>query len=264
MNIKATILAMSIRLTDQEKPILRHRSGKNFTLIELLMVVAIIALLTALLLPALRKAKNMAFRVTCLSNLRQVYLGASAYATDYNGYAPFYKPGWATAADATGGSHGTRLSYGKHVLFYQLANLLVNPGYWPAEILRCPARPDWYYSTSWDCFDTKNYYTKTPIVKDGVEYLLHTSYPIKFCEWSQWKCPDIADATLNISYRLGKTPGETFAVDAFTYKQTNGVWHQGFVPVIREDGTATAGKTPFITATGAGDQFMQLIYKTSR
>jgi prepilin-type N-terminal cleavage/methylation domain-containing protein/prepilin-type processing-associated H-X9-DG protein len=51
----------------------------GFTLLELLIVVAIIAIVGALLLPALAGAKIKAKRVSCLNNMRQVGLAASMY-----------------------------------------------------------------------------------------------------------------------------------------------------------------------------------------
>src|SRR5205085_12570638 len=65
-------------------PILRTARTKGFTLIELLVVISIIAILAALLLPALAAAKTKAQGIMCLSNNKQLLLAWHLYAGDYN------------------------------------------------------------------------------------------------------------------------------------------------------------------------------------
>ncbi len=67
-------------------PNARAIARNGFTLIELLVVISIIALLAALLLPALQSARAVARNVQCLSNMRGMGLGFFAYASDNRGY----------------------------------------------------------------------------------------------------------------------------------------------------------------------------------
>ncbi len=77
---------------------MKRRSG--FTLIELLVVISIIALLIALLLPALARAKSLALRVQCASNLRQIGIALQEYANEYRGQYPLsYGGNWPLSSD---------------------------------------------------------------------------------------------------------------------------------------------------------------------
>src|SRR5215831_17269907 len=64
------------------------QATKAFTLLELLMVVTIIAILAALLFPALSAARARAQRTTCLNNVNQITAGAHLYAEDFNNTLP--------------------------------------------------------------------------------------------------------------------------------------------------------------------------------
>lgn len=61
---------------------------KAFSLIEILVAVAIIVILAALSLPAMRAARNAANAGKCTSNLRQIYNLAATWAVDNDGYVP--------------------------------------------------------------------------------------------------------------------------------------------------------------------------------
>jgi len=65
-----------------------HKPSRGFTLIELLVVISIIALLIALLLPALAQAREAAHNVLCAANQKQIALGVLLYIEDHDGVVP--------------------------------------------------------------------------------------------------------------------------------------------------------------------------------
>jgi len=70
------------------EPIRRAPGRRAFTLVELLMTVAIIAVLAGLLLPGIHRARNRALGVACRSNLKQWGVATLLFAADSNGLLP--------------------------------------------------------------------------------------------------------------------------------------------------------------------------------
>ena len=73
------------------------RQSLGFTLIEVLVVVAIIALLISILLPSLKKAREQAKTATCLSQLRQIGKAVGMYTSEFDDSLPangLNKVGW--------------------------------------------------------------------------------------------------------------------------------------------------------------------------
>ncbi|MHB8519445.1 MAG: type II secretion system protein [Limisphaerales bacterium] len=103
-------------------------SRMGFTLIELLVVIGVIAVLAALLLPALTAAKSYARSVSCKNHLRQMGLALQMYVHDYDGKYP-YKRGFPDAGQTAGG-YDTRWWWAKLLPYY--------PVKWTDPAYHCP------------------------------------------------------------------------------------------------------------------------------
>ncbi|MBT3287960.1 MAG: type II secretion system protein [Victivallales bacterium] len=95
---------------------------RRFTLIELLVVIAIIAILASMLLPALSQAREKARSISCVSNLKQISLGALMYADDSGEYIP-----------------ACRMPPGGAVWWYQLLYPHLSGDFLTNNVWRCPS-----------------------------------------------------------------------------------------------------------------------------
>ena len=102
-----------------------NKSGRAFTLVELLVVIAVIAILAALLLPALAAAKERTKRTACKSDLRQFIAAIHMYSGDFNEHV---LPG----RDNNNASHTLRISdagYTNLVAYVGNATVLLCPNF---------------------------------------------------------------------------------------------------------------------------------------
>jgi prepilin-type N-terminal cleavage/methylation domain-containing protein/prepilin-type processing-associated H-X9-DG protein len=126
--------------------IIRMQIRSGFSLVELLVVVAIIGVLSSILLPALAKAKARAQGSYCLNNTRQVTLACLIYTDDHNGSLPY---NLGTAAKNPAANPSMAKNWANNVLDWELGTdntnsaALVATGLGPYTgshtVYRCPA-----------------------------------------------------------------------------------------------------------------------------
>ncbi len=168
-----------------------YRGRRAFTLLELLVVLAIIAVLIGLLLPAVQKVRWAAARSQSTNNLHQLILAAHSF-HDANSFLPFNGSVDATSADCTSGSWAYQiLPYLEQQALYETQpnNLVTVPT--PVGPFRCAmrARPGYYTTvggtavhgiiSSFDPWTTPNYWELSPS-PTGIPFSVSPGAPYTF------------------------------------------------------------------------------------
>src|SRR5918993_6093463 len=109
-----------------ELPVVSKRERAAFTLVELLVVIGIIAILIAILLPALARAREQAKRVQCLSLLRQIALGTRSYAVENRDFLPPWPTDLGQSDWTINGTPGTPYSRSFTWPYFTNANVSAN------------------------------------------------------------------------------------------------------------------------------------------
>lgn len=121
----------------------KKRFSGGFTLIEMLVVVAIIGILASLILPALSSAKSRAKTASCVSNMRQFAVALQLYSQDNQDKLLPNKDGmnvslgetWVEGWEGLPGPDCTNVTYLKQSLIYQYVS---NPEIWRCPVNRLP------------------------------------------------------------------------------------------------------------------------------
>lgn len=129
---------------------MRNTKRNGFTLIELLVVISIVALLVAILLPAIGRAREVARKAICQSNLRMWYVGVEVYANDSRDYYPGIVA-FGQSHAGTAAYQGTYMS-GAQPQWLRNANKAL-PNYIDKAITCCPSADPFSLKT-WSTYGT--------------------------------------------------------------------------------------------------------------
>lgn len=154
-------------------PTVRNRPG--FTLVELLTVIAIIAVLAALLFPVFATARGKAREIVCVSNLRQIGLSIKMYTQDYDEYYP-----WAVdpTDKFTPQIWNSQPQFQAQIPFMPMMHEALQPYIKSQELFHCPA------DTGYTIEDfTGEYLDATPTShkKFGTSYNYRTEISFRQC-----------------------------------------------------------------------------------
>ncbi|HSH95648.1 MAG TPA: type II secretion system protein [Roseimicrobium sp.] len=159
-----------------------RKSTRGFTLVELLVVIGVIAVLLAMLMPALQKVQAAAAKTHCAANLRQLGQAFHLYADENKGILPIYasantgnidgyfpakplnstSPGWVSSLERLLSRHDNLLAW---------------------RVAQCPVRGRDYFATDWlsNLPAARSQGVTTYVVNNQVVGHQSTFWPIPHC-----------------------------------------------------------------------------------
>jgi prepilin-type processing-associated H-X9-DG protein/prepilin-type N-terminal cleavage/methylation domain-containing protein len=213
---------------------MKHRSKEiiAFNMVELMVVIAIISIMMALLLPALKSVRERMKSIQCVNNLKQITFAAFTYANDNNGCVPPY------------------LDSGPPILVW--SSCLHNGGYLPVRLGPSPddARPLWGKSSyvcpsnPWLWSWRLNYAWNRYLAPPGYGGIQNSSTQLAY-----WPQPANKAMVMDEGATSGADCGYSLDNSSPAYR-VNPTWHSGGGNIAFLDGSvrwvpATTDKTQF-------------------
>lgn len=206
-----------------------------FTLIELLIVIAIIAILASMLLPCLNKARGKAHQVSCDSNLRQTAQILAIYSADNREYVinegrtdNFWTHKLAAAGYFSGGNTGSELPKILRCPSAEFKWWYNNPGYGLNELLATPSA-SWFDSSVSPGFGSSH----SPHVKlSEVKRMSDTVYLADSHYWLTTGVPTLGAPKVYAAYSVNNLSPQ---VAARHDGKANVVWMDGHATTVQGD-----------------------------
>jgi type II secretory pathway pseudopilin PulG len=179
---------------------------RAFTIVELLIVIGIIAVLIALLLPALNKAQFSAGQLQCLANVRQLSTAINLYAITNDGWLPRYSNQlWPSACNLK----DPRWPHGWMVLVFPYLN-------YAYPVYTCPLRPTITGNIGKYYFSRTGYYsTQVMYQVNGTDCAARASLAGPHKSYSDWSKPfgpvydDTSDVDTDNTMRISNVAPDT-------------------------------------------------------
>ncbi len=148
---------------------------RGFTLVELLVVVAILVIIASLIFAVYARSREKGRQTVCLSNLRQLGVALLSYAHDYGGCFPPYRSQPLRPLETVEGCyHATDGTHEGTIFAPQLLVQSVNPYLKSQEVWFCPSDP--YQRTSTFYWCVSHQYTSYVFDLRGCRYLKDTGF----------------------------------------------------------------------------------------
>lgn len=155
-----------------------HKRNQGFTLVELLVVMAIIGILVGMLLPAVQMVRESARRIQCINNVRQIVLSAHNYEASHRHLPPSYEldPGGTATGNGSWSIQAQLLPYCEQANAYSMIDFDLP---WSDPVNKATGVP----TLRVDMYQCPSELNDTVRLKSGAPHVYPQNYGFNFGTW---------------------------------------------------------------------------------